>query len=1075
MPDRLADLIASTTLNGIDFVEIASADQTSLRVHFLNTVTVAGHAGRARTRSRSPAASRCPPCRSLPIAAADWGVDDEGRPHAGAATRPSAATSRCYHAAHREHRRSTPTTPASGSRSRPAARPTSTARHRRSACRPPGGGPAIDYLAKDFASFRRRAARLLGDRLPAMGRAGRARPRHDAGRTAQRRRRRPELPAGPDRGRGHPRDGDPARLGDPARPARRLRARPGDLGPRRSCRSTCTTATRPAGVRRRGAAAGRQRRSPFELGDGLRRPGHRRAAAATRCSSTRAGTAATTPSPARRPDGALPVGRLAGVPDRRRQPQLWVAGHGFAFPAGDPQLGTTGLAVLIDTAAANPGRPAGARGRPPHRRDRGDRPAATASRHPAALGRRRGADRRPRPRPDACWPATSSPASEGAPLHRDVRHRPRPGRARTRRWPPSSAAARTPAAATPRRCTCTPSPRGRLAWLARTTRRPRPETCTIVRCTPGTPGDEPRAVAVAPLAARRRPVRGGATPSTRCATATSAADRVGGLPWFEYDGDDGDSIRFGDRDLRRAARRRHPLRRHLPRHRRARRQRRAPTRSPPCRRRIERCRARGDQPVRRAREAPTRRPSTTFAPDAPQAFRVAAVPRRPRRGLRRTTAEELDWVLDAGTAMRWTGSWLTVFTTAQPSAAEQVTLGRAHRADRAPRPPADRRVRGLHARPALRRARPDRHRVRRTPWALRGEVEAAVLESSSAPAAAPTASRRSSRPGSCVSARRWSAATWKPRSSGPHGVDGVVRHRVPPPRLPPGLRADARGGHRRPRRDHPRRQRPQPGRTAARSAIVVAGGQMTWPDADAAARCGERCGATPPASRSPTRAGCAEIAYRVGDFATFRRALLQHLARRDRTGRLAADRGQRPRPAGARLVGLHRRRPHLLQRADRQRGLPRHRHLRRRASAAWSSLLGYRPRPGIGATGTLAVIASGPAPARRAGRHSRIASKATPGAGVADVRDDRPTAPSPSRPASPGPAPDDLASARRPTDRPAAAAPRHRRGAGPRPAASPAAACCVKGTPTLDRRRRPAAADRRSRGAARTTPPRSSP
>ena len=42
MPDRLADLIASTAYNGIDFVEIASADQTGLVVHFLNAVTVEG-------------------------------------------------------------------------------------------------------------------------------------------------------------------------------------------------------------------------------------------------------------------------------------------------------------------------------------------------------------------------------------------------------------------------------------------------------------------------------------------------------------------------------------------------------------------------------------------------------------------------------------------------------------------------------------------------------------------------------------------------------------------------------------------------------------------------------------------------------------------------------------------------------------------------------------------------------------------------------------------------------------------------------------------------------------------------
>ena len=37
--------------------------------------------------------------------------------------------------------------------------------------------------------------------------------------------------------------------------------------------------------------------------------------------------------------------------------QLWVAGHGFGFPVGDPQLGTTGIALLIDTAAPTPADP----------------------------------------------------------------------------------------------------------------------------------------------------------------------------------------------------------------------------------------------------------------------------------------------------------------------------------------------------------------------------------------------------------------------------------------------------------------------------------------------------------------------------------------------------------------------------------------------------------------------------------------------------------------------------------------------------------------------------------------------
>ena len=40
--DRRGALVASTTLNGIDFVEIAAPDEKTLRAHFVNPVTVLG-------------------------------------------------------------------------------------------------------------------------------------------------------------------------------------------------------------------------------------------------------------------------------------------------------------------------------------------------------------------------------------------------------------------------------------------------------------------------------------------------------------------------------------------------------------------------------------------------------------------------------------------------------------------------------------------------------------------------------------------------------------------------------------------------------------------------------------------------------------------------------------------------------------------------------------------------------------------------------------------------------------------------------------------------------------------------
>src|SRR5712691_9995781 len=79
MPDRLATLIGSTTLNGIDFVEIASADQTSLRVHFLNAVAVQGTLDPLKPVTISGGES-VPTVPVLSITSSSWAMDDEGRP-----------------------------------------------------------------------------------------------------------------------------------------------------------------------------------------------------------------------------------------------------------------------------------------------------------------------------------------------------------------------------------------------------------------------------------------------------------------------------------------------------------------------------------------------------------------------------------------------------------------------------------------------------------------------------------------------------------------------------------------------------------------------------------------------------------------------------------------------------------------------------------------------------------------------------------------------------------------------------------------------------------------------------------
>jgi hypothetical protein len=75
--DRREALLASTTLNGIDFVEIASPDQQTLRVHFLNHVALKGTVS-------NPQITGGETIRTVAVNpindATDWSVDAEGRP-----------------------------------------------------------------------------------------------------------------------------------------------------------------------------------------------------------------------------------------------------------------------------------------------------------------------------------------------------------------------------------------------------------------------------------------------------------------------------------------------------------------------------------------------------------------------------------------------------------------------------------------------------------------------------------------------------------------------------------------------------------------------------------------------------------------------------------------------------------------------------------------------------------------------------------------------------------------------------------------------------------------------------------
>lgn len=74
--NRRSRLIASTTLNGIDFVEIASANQKTLRVHFLNSVALQGLV----TAATITGGDCFPTVKVNPIHNSDWSNDPEGCP-----------------------------------------------------------------------------------------------------------------------------------------------------------------------------------------------------------------------------------------------------------------------------------------------------------------------------------------------------------------------------------------------------------------------------------------------------------------------------------------------------------------------------------------------------------------------------------------------------------------------------------------------------------------------------------------------------------------------------------------------------------------------------------------------------------------------------------------------------------------------------------------------------------------------------------------------------------------------------------------------------------------------------------
>jgi hypothetical protein len=147
--DRRAAVLASTIFNGIDFIEIANEQQTQLNVHFLNDVAVKG------TLAAPPTIDGGETIRSvavLPIADSDWSFDEEhivltlrvaatGDFSTYQVTIPSPALDPFFDHVPFSFKAGCPSD--LDCRAVPPPCPPSA-----------GDAPPIDYLAKDFLSFR---------------------------------------------------------------------------------------------------------------------------------------------------------------------------------------------------------------------------------------------------------------------------------------------------------------------------------------------------------------------------------------------------------------------------------------------------------------------------------------------------------------------------------------------------------------------------------------------------------------------------------------------------------------------------------------------------------------------------------------------------------------------------------------------------------------------------------------------------------------------------------------------------------------------------------------------------------
>jgi hypothetical protein len=658
--DRLSALLdpSQTTWNGIDFVAITTDDQTGLAVHFLNTVAVQGTLVGVKPISIT-GGETVPAVPVNPVAATDWSVDADGRPVL-ALTTPYPGDFSFYELTIE----STALDPyySTVSFSFKARCPSDLDCEQPPAPCPPEAGdpPPIDYLAKDFRGFCQALMDFSALRYPAWSERSEA----DLGMMLL------ELLAAEADDHSYYQDGVAAQgtlatateRRSIVRHARMVDYEPSpatsaqvvvqlDVAVPNAVPPGCVvTAPLPGGAT-----------IDFEVGPGLVDP-----------DTGGPSTAPVVTDPRWNRDSpitGLPVMPPYWWDDSKRcllvgATEMWVLGHGHGLPTGDPANDVPGIALLIDTAAATTADP-------PIREvvhltgavEQHDPLAGLDVTHltwsaAEALSREHDLTR-------TSVAGNLVPASEGR------RHR------ETFVIEPSDPTAGPAVVRTGPNVTCDdPSPiylhtltQGRLAWLAAADASdpPLPE---ILLTGQGPELGDPvlawnwrRTLLEAELFERAftiDPVR-----------YANVNVTPGAAPWWEYDGDGGDSIRFGDdvfgetpasgTEFRVTYRVTQGLSGNVGAD--------TITAFDPAMAGVIVAVTNPFAATGGADPEPTEQ-IQRLAPYAFQAIKKRAVTAPDYE----SAAEELPWVLDAGTRFRWTGSWITVFTTADPRGREQIPI-----------------------------------------------------------------------------------------------------------------------------------------------------------------------------------------------------------------------------------------------------------------------------------------------------------------------------------------------------------------------------------------------------------------